>query len=543
MKNRLIILIFACVAVFIATSCKKNLDLFPQNDLTQDKAYSTPEGYKSVLAKAYGGLSVTGNTGPAGTPDIQGLDEGSQIAFIRMFYNCQELPTDEAIVAWNDQTIHDFHNLKWTSSDPFLKGMYARPIYNITLINEYLRESTDDKVAGRGITGTAATEIKQSRAEVRFLRAFNYWVMMDLFGKSTFITEADGIGTFLPREIQRDSLFLYIESELKAIDGDLATPKSTEYGHVDKATDWSLLARMYLNAQVYTGTTRYNDAATYAKKVIDAGYALQTGQNAYFKLFMADNDKSKNEIIWAINCDGMKGQAYGNTTFLIHAPAGDDAADYGVTGGWNGYRATSTFGDKFPKDGSGNIDSVADLRGKAFYTSKFSGTPTQGKILTEADVSNFATGYHIKKYVNKRSDGGSVTDPTKTYSDIDFPVFRLSEMYLIYAEAVLRGATTGDAGNALTYVNIIRTRAGAAPFGSPNLTLQNLLDERARELFWEGHRRTDLIRYGMLTTSTYLWPWKGGIASGTAVDSKYNIFPVPAANISANPNLTQNIGY
>lgn len=540
-KNITIRVLFAVATLFFVTSCAKNLDLFPTNDLTQETTYSTAAGYKGVLAKIYGGLSMTGNQGPSGQPDIAGgLDEGSQVAFIRGFFNHQELPTDEAIVAWNDQTIHDFHDMKWTSSDVFIKGMYARPIYNITLINEYLRESTEDKLAGRGITGADADDIKKSRAEARFLRAFNYWVMMDLFGKSTFITEEDGIGTFLPKEISRTDLFTYIESELKAIEADMAPAQTAEYGRAEQPAAWALLARIYLNAEVYTGTARNDDAVTYAKKVIDAGYSLEPD---YFKLFMADNDNYRNEIIFAIACDGLKGQAYGNTTFLIHAPSGGDAADYGASGGWFGYRATKAFGDKFPRDGSGNIDITKDKRGNAFYTSAFTGSLAQGAINSLTDVSDFSTGYHIKKFVNKRFDGGSVSDPTTTYADIDFPLFRLSEMYLIYAEAVLRGATTGDEGTALNYVNLIRQRAGATEFNSSDMTLQNILDERARELFWEGHRRTDLIRYGQFTTSEYIWPWKGGVSSGTAVDSKYNVYPIPAANRNSNSNLTQNLGY
>ena len=315
-------ILIAGLMIFALASCAKKLDLFPVNDLTPEKTFSTAAGYKSVLAKIYGTLAITGNSGPAGSPDIGGgLDEGSQIAFIRMFWNCEELPTDEAVVAWNDQTIKDFHNLQWTSSDPFLKGIYARPVYDITLINEYLRESTDEKLASRGITGSDAADIKKSRAETRFLRAFNYWIMLDLFGKSTFITEANLIGTDLPGEISRSALFTYIETELKAIDGELAPVKSIEYGRVDQGAEWALLARLYLNAQVYTGTPRYTDAITYAKKVIGGGYSLQPN---YAQLFMADNDKRKDEFMYAINCDGLHTHAYGNTTFFVHAACGDE---------------------------------------------------------------------------------------------------------------------------------------------------------------------------------------------------------------------------
>ncbi|MFZ1226361.1 MAG: RagB/SusD family nutrient uptake outer membrane protein, partial [Saprospiraceae bacterium] len=267
----------------LIASCANKLDLAPVNDVTPEKAYSTAAGYKSVLAKIYATLSISGNTGPAGSPDIGGgLDEGSQVGFIRNFFNHQELPTDEAVVAWNDQTIKDFHDLKVTSSDVFVLGMYARPIYNITLINEYLRESTDAKVSGRGISGAEAADIANSRAEARFLRAFNYWVMMDLFGKSSFITEEDLIGTNLPKEISRVDLFNYIESELKDIDSKLAPAHTIEYGRVDQAAAWALLARVYLNAKVYTGTERYTDAITYSQKVINAGYTLQPKYSELF---------------------------------------------------------------------------------------------------------------------------------------------------------------------------------------------------------------------------------------------------------------------
>ncbi len=526
------------IAIVAVTSCAKKLDLNPVNDLTPDKVYSTPAGYKSVLAKIYGGLASGGNQGPAGAPDISGgLDEGSQIAFIRPFFNCEELPTDEAVVAWNDQTIQNYHNLSFTSGDPFLKGMYARPMYNITLANEYLRYSTDDAVASHGITGADAASIKTSRAEVRFLRAFNYWLMMDLFGNSTFVTEADVVGGPLPAQIKRADLSSYIVGELKAIESDLAPIKTMEYGRVDQGAAWALLARVYLNDSVYTGKPHYDSAAFYAAKVIAGGYSLQPN---YAQLFMADNDKQKNEFIFSVPIDGLHTQGYGNTTFFVHGPSGDEAtSDYGVTGGgWYGYRATTGLINLF-NDKTGATDKRA-----MFTTSKYNTSASQ---LAMPDITNFDQGPHVIKYVNKRSDGAKVSDPTGYFADVDFPVFRLSEMYLIYAEAAVKGAAGSDLTKALTYLNLIRARAyGGTTSGQLNitdLTPKLVLDERGRELYWEGHRRTDLVRYGLLTSGAYLWQWKGGVSSGTAVDSKYNLFPIPASVLSSNSNLTQNPGY
>ncbi|RYY64887.1 MAG: RagB/SusD family nutrient uptake outer membrane protein, partial [Chitinophagaceae bacterium] len=339
----------------------------------------------------------------------------------------------------------------------------------------------------------------------------------------------DQVGANLPAEISRTALFTFVENELLAIQNDMAAAKSAEYGRVDRAAAWALLARLYLNAQVYTGTARYTDAITYAKKVIDAGYTLYP---SYPGMFMADNDKAKSEFIYTINCDGARTQNYGNTSFLIHAPSGDNAsAEYGVAGGWYGYRVTRQFVNLFP-DPTGATD-------KRALFANLSNPDIN-------DVGQFMQGVQPKKWRNIRSDGAPVSDAqARNFADNDFPVFRLAEMYLIYAEAVARGGTGGDQTTALGYLNLLRERA----FGnaSNNFTgfpsLSALLDERGRELYWEGHRRTDLVRYNLLTTGTYLWQWKGGSQSGTSVDSKYNLFPIPQQARTANPNLSQNPGY
>jgi hypothetical protein len=169
---------------------------------------------------------------------------------------------------------------------------------------------------------------------------------------------------------------------------------------------------------------------------------------------------------------------------------------------------------------------------------------TNGQTLEIADLSTFTDGYAITKFTNKTSAG--VSGSNATFPDTDYPVFRLADAYLMFAEAVLRGGTGGTAAEALTYVNDLRERAYGNTDGnitSGELTLPFILDERARELYWEGHRRTDLIRYGLLTGGDYKWPWKGGVAEGASTDSKYNLLPIPASDKGANPNLEQNTGY
>ena len=349
-------------------------------------------------------------------------------------------------------------------------------------------------------------------------------------GRSIFLaTEKDALGSVLPKQASRTDLFNYIESELKAIDAGLVAAKANEYGRADKAAAWSLLARLYLNAQVYTGSPRYADAVTYSKKVIDAGYSLIP---KYTQLMLADNNQNTSEFILTINYDGLKTQGYGGTTFLTHAPVGGSmpAANFGITGGWSGVRTTKNIPALFP-DVTGTVDTRSQ-----FYT--------PGQNLDISDLTSFTDGYAITKYRNVTKTGAA--GQSLDFSDVDFPIFRLAEEYLIYAEATLRGGTGGDAALALTYINNLRTRAYGNANGnitSDQLTTDFILDERARELYWEGHRRTDLIRYNKFVESSYLWPWKGGVKSGTSVDAYRKIYPIPSSDISSNVNLVQNPGY
>lgn len=530
MTTRIIInfLAVGIIAVF-AASCTKDLDRKPFYDVTSASVYNDFNNYKLVLAKLYAGYAVSGQQGPAGKPDISGIDEGFS-NYLRQYFKAQELTTDEAVIAWNDGTIQDYHKMVWTSSNEFVTAMYNRIYYQISLCNEFIRELSDAKLNSRGITGTKLDDAKKFRAEARFLRALSYWHALDMFGNVPFVTEQDAVGSFLPKQIQRKELFNYVESELKAIENELVDARQNEYGRADKAADWTLLAKLYLNAEVYTGQARYTDAITYCKKVIAAGYTLEP---SYRNLFLTDNNKSK-EIIFPVSFDGLRTKSYGGMTFLVHAPVGGsmNPALFGINGGWAGLRTTKAFVDLF-SDVSGNTDHRA-----LFYT--------DGQKKEINDLYTFTDGYAIQKYRNVSSTGVPGSDPTGNFPDTDFPMFRLADVYLMYAEAVLRGGAGGDMNTALQYVNQIRERAygnNSGDITASSLTLDFILQERARELFWEAHRRTDLIRFGRFTSDSYLWPWKGGVKDGKGVEAYRNLFPLPSADITANPNLVQNPGY
>jgi hypothetical protein len=521
--------LYLAAFMLVFASCNEDLNVVPidPNEQTAATVYDDPSAYKKILAKMYAGLATTGQRGPAGLPDIAGIDEGFS-SYLRMYWYHQELTTDEAVIAWNDQTIKDFHNQNWGSGDVFIQALYSRIFYQITFANEFLRETSEGKLNSRGVDDALKQEIQVFRAEARFLRAMSYWHAMDLFANVPFVTEDDAIGAFLPAQIQRADLFDYIESELLDIEGEMMAARQNEYARADRAAVWMLLAKLYLNAEVYTSTQRYSEAVAYSKQVIDAGYNLAA---KYESNFMADNHNSP-EIIFPVAFDGLNTQTFGGTTFIAHAAVGGNmsAGDFGLDGGWGGTRTTSAFVEKFT-DTSGDSDSRA-----MFFT--------DGQALEINDISVFTDGWAITKWKNLDSNGNPGS--SLAYVDIDFPVFRLADAYLMYAEGVLRGGTGGSVAEATAHVNELRQRAYGDDSGNISeleLNLDLILDERARELFWESHRRTDLIRYGRFSESEYLWPWKGGVREGISTDSKYNVFPIPSSDLAANPNLSQNNGY
>lgn len=521
------------ISLFMMTmlfsSCTDDLNQSPDygDSKNGEELFADPASYKQVLAKLYAGYATTGQQGPAGSPDISGIDEGTS-QYIRGFWMMQELTTDEAVIAWNDGTIKDFHSQTWTSSDNFLAATYARFSFQIVNCNEFLRQTTSDKLAGRGITDTALLdEINYFRAEARFLRAFTYWHLVDTFGAGSIVTENSPTTFYYPDYASRAEIYKFIDDELTAITPLLKAPKTNELYRVDQAAAWMLQAKLYMNAKVYIGTENYTAAVPLIQKIISSGYALH---NNYNQLFYADNNKNgaQNEFIFVISYDGNYTQTYGGTTFLTKAAIGGSMkpADYGVNGGWGGTRTTSAFVDKFEAN-------TTDTRGQ-FYTN--------GQSKEIKDIGSFTDGYAVQKFTNMQVNGQTGSDKSGEFIDTDFPIFRLADVYLMYAECAIRNAG-GDLATATTYVNALRTRAKAKTVTQNDLTLNFILDERARELHWEGHRRTDLIRFGKFTGGSYLWPWKGNVPNGTSTQPYRDLFPIPAKSIVANQKLIQNPGY
>lgn len=554
-----IILIFSCIGL---TSCFSDLDTMPldDNQLVSEKVYSTADGYTGMLAKCYASLILTGQKGgDGGDGDLEGANEGYS-GYVRLMFYLQELDTDNFLMPSSSNGLRKCLNLQWDASNAsVITWTYQRLYMTIAYCNEILRECTEDKLRQRGLWDELGSECDSYRAEARFLRAYCYVSLCDLFGSVPYIDENTGVKD-IPVQYTRKQIFEYAESELKSIDTLLKAPHANVYGRVDRVAEWFLLARMYLNAEVWTGENRYTDALTYAKKVInEGGYNLAPD---YRQIFLADNDKCS-EIIWPLVQDGLHAQSSAGTNFYVKAFVNGPMDELYKTGvgsrGWGNVRAKTTLVDAFDADDvMFDVNDTWGNQKKDKRAQFMTALPNQKKETWDENMnmtSLFTYGYGYIKWRNVTVND-EIPQQGEAYVSIDFPMFRTGEAYLIAAEAILRGAEGGTRAEALGYVNEIRERAYmSGKYAQPGvrsdvsgditdseLTLDFILAERQRELASELVRRTDLIRFGKLTKGRN-WDWKNDVRTGADVDDHYNLFPIPETELTNNPNLIQNEGY
>ena len=533
------------------TSCVSDLDQYPQTETTSKDVYTSLANYEAVLGKIYASMVTSGQGKGGDNKDMESvLNQGNGFDYMRMFINMQECGTDEFAPTWlsGEQTT-GLAYLSWDANDAWVSDMYYRIYYNIALCNEFLRNANS-----ANFSGAEAEKMKEYKAEARFMRALFYYHALDFFRNIPFVTENDPVGGYVPPCNTPQQTFDYIESELKACVGDLLPASTCPYGQASQGAAYTLLAKLYLNSATYTGVAKYAECKDACEKVMNMGYSLERD---YSKLFNADNDKRTNEIIFALPVSAEHTVSWGASTYLVCGQLSmsnvkQKVADYGVIKGWSSFRLRPEFVDKFAQ---ADINGTGDKRCKFF---------TDGQSKDLSSMTDETAGYLSQKWSNVKDDGSTASNTDNDGVETDFPLFRLADVYLMYAEAVVR--TNGDWDNwaggtdatdpaviasrkqgAIYWINQLRERAGnsdvwASSFADNDALLQFILDERARELYHEGYRRTDLIRYDMFTTNKYIWQWKGGSHDGKAVDSKYNYYPIPNTELTANPNL-HNEGY
>lgn len=523
--------IFSLLLVFTFFSCTDDLNITPNDDdtLLGEDLFENEGAYRQVIAGVYGNLALTGTEG-AGSSNIEGIDAGTS-QFGRVLLYMQTLSSDQMIWSYeNDPGTREIQRNIWTAQNPLILGMYSRAHLTIALANNFLRETTQEKIDSRGVSDAVRADIIEYRAEARLLRAMSYYYMMDLFGKANFATEADPVNTILP-VADRAQLYNFIESELLAINADLVDTGTNEFGRADKGVAHMILAKIYLNAQVYIGQDKYTECMNYCQLLLSSGYTLATN---YKHNFMADNNTNSatNEIIFSIISDGSTTQNFGPTTVMINGSVGSieaNGTEVGVSeGGWGGaLRVRKEFAELW--------------QGGNFSTDDRNTIISDGRPIGITDISDRDTGFILQKYSNVASSGQPGIN--QTFVDTDFPLFRLADVHLMYAEAFLRGGG-GTSDIAVQLINDLRTRANNPNLiSATDLMLPFILDERSRELHWEAHRRQDLIRFGLFTGGNYNWAWKGNGSNGIAIPSHLKLFPIPSLSMSSNPNLTQNPGY
>ncbi|UYQ95873.1 RagB/SusD family nutrient uptake outer membrane protein [Chitinophaga horti] len=515
---------FAALAL---TSACTDLDLPVENELTPDNFPKTEEQLVLATGSAYSKLRPS---------------------YCVHWWYLQTLVTDEAILParagnWYDGArFQQEHLHTWNQTHSHIGSAWRWGFGIISNCNQLLslfqqapESPSKEKIA----------------AEVRALRALSFFHMMDLFGDIPVNTSFGD--TALPTQRPRKEVFAFIEQELKAVMPLLSADVNTDtYGRMTKFGAAAILAKMYLNAQVYAGENRYDDAVAMCDTIIASGKFALTED--FKSIFAANNGPHIKEIIFAIPFDWSQGKGQQYTWFglhyalqkkyglayLIDGPVSTLPEYYENFNEPNDVRTQAWLtGKQYDNDGQPILIKTTKRGMDASYTGADGTTPidyhlefTPNVTLTNpnlfevgGDELGKAKGYRSIKY------SPDVSAVTRDASN-DVPVFRYADILLMKAEAILRGAAATRGESALGLVNQLRTIRKATPFNS--ITLEELLPERARELSWEAWRRNDLIRFGKYEDS---WGYK------TNKDEYRRVYPIPASEIILNPKLNQHLGY
>ena len=546
MKN--IYNIFAIAACILATSCLQDLNTLPLNDYdkTSEVAYVDGESYLKGLAYINAYYNFVSQNDP-GNSDLTSFSDAGQSELMRMWTVLNDIPTKSMDISWpNDSYVEPLSSHTWTNAaNTAITAVYTRALKGIVLVNEFLLQTTDEKLAARGHTEFKG-QVAQYRAEARFHRAMFNYMLLDLFGNPPYAT-ADNIGGELPKQFDTDfakgraGFFDALEKELLDLvsdSSDMPAKGDVPYPRPNKDAAKALLARLYLNAEVYTGTARWADAKKYASEVIGNGYSLHPN---YAELFLQDNGEkcANDEFIFAIEYDTNCARSWGGTTTLSSGAFNDDmnlaisaylgtSTPYVSAETWNGYR----IDPQFIADNAEGIEYDPSL--------PLGYDPSKGdqrlRLFIQEDPSTYSgpaetAGWRLWKWAKMDSQmnvipRGEADNPDWKFSSADLAIFRLPEMYYIVAEsdARLSGGTTTDA-TAVGYINALRKRAGLSS-NATSYTVQQILKDKAIEMLWEGQRRQDEIRLGIF-------------------DSDHNryVYPLLETDRSVNTSLQQNPGY
>lgn len=573
-------------------SCIGDLDQIPKNptELTPDQFANNPREYiGGAMGKCYSGIAISGQEG-SGSSDISGLDNGRS-CWSRAIFMLNEFTTDECTWIWKDSGVFDLCTDTWSSNNENVFGTYSRLYTHIAVCNDFIRlcRNLGDygiEPNGTGENAISQADIDQFVLEARALRGLSYFYVIDLFGNAANAWDDQVTGEEPPYILRKD-LFEKVTNDLE--DVLVNFKESGVYGRIGKDAVEALLAKYYLNAETWTGENKWQKCWDHCVNIINRhkGGGFQGSGLAmdYLSVFSANNDMfapggslpAQNEILWnipyayqtqATGADGQMinvnlTQSYGGTTFLILAAISDQTTFlpgwFGINGQWTCMHARPEFANKFDFNGGVSVDNRTWLWM----------TENDGFSMNNTDFSTYKDGYVPIKFTNvKCNPDGTMPrwndpqtglprvgvhdlnnpdnygiDAQATFADTDYPVIRLAEIYLTAAEAFVRGGV-GNQNDALSYVNIVRARAGVNSWNAAQLNANNIIDERARELYWENNRRTDLVRAGMFTGSRYNWSWKNNVPNGASIPDHMNVFPIPTSVINSYGSpYPQNPGY